>query len=143
MTTKRKASTALTRILATLDEDTIRRTRDRMLIASKIADILKAKNISQRKFAEMLGKSESEVSELLSGNRNFGLDTLSDISNCLKIDLLQISTILPTTRISKESVEIKVPKTRKPTIYDMNDVKTVSISKWWQRYPSSSLSLAF
>ena len=35
----------------------------------------------------MLGKSESEVSEWLSGERNFTINTLSDISFCLGMDL--------------------------------------------------------
>lgn len=136
MTTRRKPSAALTKVMKSLDEETIRRTRYRMLVASKIADILQAKDLSQRKFADMLGKSESEISELLSGNRNFGIDTLSDISECLKIDLLQLS-IIPTTRVSKGAAEIKISKTRKPKVYDMNDVKTIPVTRvGWQSYAS-------
>jgi len=141
MTTRRKPSATLTKIMKSLDEETIRRTRDRMLVAGKIADILQAKNLSQRKFATMLGKSESEISELLSGNRNFGLDTLSDISECLKVDFLQLSFI-PTTRVSKGDAEIKVSKTRKPKVYDTNDVKTVPVTRCgWQSYASISCPL--
>ena len=129
--------------MASLDEPTLRRTRDRMLVASKIADTLYAKNISQRKFAEMLGKCESEISEMLSGNRNFTLDTLSDISKCLKVDILQLSSI-HTTRVSKKAIEVKVSKTRSPKIYDISDVKSVSMeTRGWQIYPSNAyLSLA-
>lgn len=143
MTTRRKPSATLTKIMASLDEDTLRRTRDRMLIAGKIADTLKAKGISQRKFAAMLGKSESEISELLSGNRNFGMDTLSDISNCLKIDFLQISSI-PTTRVSKTATEVKVTKSRRPKIYDIADIQMFpAAARGWQTYQSSEcLSLA-
>lgn len=137
MTTRRKPSAALTKIMTSLDEDTLRRTRDRMLLAGYIADVLQVKGLSQRKFAEMLGKSESEISELLSGNRNFGLDTLSDISDCLKVDLLQLS-VIPTKFISGKDVEVKHSKTRKPKVYDMNEMKTVHVSKLaWQSYTSS------
>ena len=144
MKTRRKPSTTLTRIMASLDEATLRRTRDRMLVASKISDILKAKNISQRKFSEMLGKCESEISEMLSGNRNFTVDTLSDISNCLKVDIMQLSFI-PTTRISKHDIFTKVPKKRRPKIYDMNNVKSISLeSLGWQSYSlTGCISLAF
>ncbi|MEA4868677.1 hypothetical protein SDC9_59343 [bioreactor metagenome] len=144
MKTRRKPSTTLTRIMASLDEATLRRTRDRMLVASKISDILKAKNISQRKFSEMLGKCESEISEMLSGNRNFTVDTLSDISNCLKVDIMQLSFI-PTTRISKHDILTKVPKKRRPKIYDMNNVKSISLeSLGWQSYSlTGCISLAF
>lgn len=76
MTTRRKPSASLTRIINNIDEDKLRRTRDRMLVANKIADALNAKGISQKKFSEMTGRSESEVSEWLSGDRNFTIDTL-------------------------------------------------------------------
>ena len=52
-----------------------------------IADALKAKGISQKRLAEMTGRSESEVSEWLSGDRNFTIDTLSDISQYLGAEL--------------------------------------------------------
>ena len=51
MTTRRKPSASLTRIMNNIDEDKLRRTRDRMLVANKIADALKAKGISQKKFS--------------------------------------------------------------------------------------------
>jgi|LSQX01.2.fsa_nt_gb transcriptional regulator with XRE-family HTH domain len=137
MTTRRKPSKVLTKILASIDKDTLRRTRDRMLIAGKITDTLKAKNISQKKFAEMLGKSESEISEWLSGNRNFTINTLSDIYNCLGIDFLQLF-YLPTMRVSKEDAEFKISKTRNPIVYDMKGVRLVTKSfRKWQVYPSS------
>jgi len=79
MTTNRKPSASLTKIIRNLDEDKLRRTRDRMLIATKIADTLKAKGITQREFSRMIRKSESEISEWLSGDRNFTIDTLSDV----------------------------------------------------------------
>ena len=91
MTPKRKTSANLTRTITSIDQDELRKTRDRMLVASKIADSLKAKNISQTKFAEMIGRSESEVSEWLSGDGNIMADTLSDIKKILGVDLLNIS----------------------------------------------------
>ena len=93
MTTRRKPSASLTRIMNNIDEDKLRRTRDRMLVANKIADALKAKGISQKKFSEMTGRSESEVSEWLSGDRNFTIDTLSDIINSLTTDDEQIDVV--------------------------------------------------
>ena len=91
MTPKRKTSANLTRTITSIYQDELRKTRDRMLVASKIADSLKAKNISQTKFAEMIGRSESEVSEWLSGDGNIMADTLSDIKKILGVDLPNIS----------------------------------------------------
>ena len=84
---RRKPSASLTKIMSSITEEDRRRTRDRMLIAVKIADALEAKNLSQKAFGELMGKSESEISEWLSGNSDFTVDTLSDISDCLGIRL--------------------------------------------------------
>ena len=141
MTARRKPSASLTRIMNNIDEDKLRRTMDRMLVANKIADTLKAKGISQKKFSEMAGRSESEVSEWLSGNRNFTIDTLSDIKKYLGIDLLNTSSIR-TAPISKGASRIKVAKRRTPVIYDMNDILTATVSDSWLYVTPHELSVA-
>ncbi len=130
MTTRRKPSASLTRIMNNIDEDKLRRTRDRMLVANKIADALKAKGISQKKFSEMTGRSESEVSEWLSGDRNFTIDTLSDIKKYLGIDLLNTSS-MRTSLVSKEASRMKVAKKRTPVVYDMSYILIASVSNGW------------
>ena len=141
MTTKRKPSASLTRIMNNIDEDELRRTRDRMLVAIKIADTLKAKGISQKKFAEMTGRSESEISEWLSGDRNFTIDTLSDIKKYLGLDLLNISTIR-TTPVSKEASRRKIAKKKTPAIYDKSDVLISGVSNSWISASRFELSVA-
>ena len=141
MTTKRKPSASLTRIMNNIDEDKLRRTRDRMLVANKIADALKAKGISQKKFSEMTGRSESEVSEWLSGDRNFTIDTLSDIKKYLGIDLLNTSS-MRTSLVSKEASRMKVAKKRTPVVYDMSDILIASVSNGWISATRPELSVA-
>lgn len=141
MTTRRKPSASLTRIINTIDEDKLRRTRDRMLVANKIADALNAKGISQKKFSEMTGRSESEVSEWLSGDRNFTIDTLSDIQKYLGIDLLNTSS-MRTSPVSKEASRIKVAKRRTPVVYDMSDILIASVSNGWLCATRPELSVA-
>lgn len=66
-----------------------KRTENRMLLAAKIADGLKAKGWSKQKLAEELGyKSSSIVTKWLSGTNNFTADLLSDIQDALDIVLL-------------------------------------------------------
>lgn len=130
MTTRRKPSASLTRIINDIDDDKLRRTRDRMLVAVKIADTLKAKGISQKKFAKITGRSESEVSEWLSGDRNFTIDTLSDIKKCLGLDLLNIS-IMRTSPVSKDASRMKVAKKRTPVLYDMSDILISNVTSGW------------
>ena len=130
-TNRRKPSATLTKIMSSITEEEKRRTRDRMLIAVKIADALEAKKLSQKAFAELMKKSESEISEWLSGNRNFTVDTLSDISDCLGIRLLPGSE-MRTRRISTDATHRKVTKTRSPFPYIMsgNSVFSSTISEW-------------
>ena len=141
MTTRRKPSASLTRIMNNIDEDKLRRTRDRMLVANKISDALKAKGISQKKFSEMTGRSESEVSEWLSGDRNFTIDTLSDIKKYLGIDLLNTSS-MRTSLVSKEASRMKVAKKRTPVVYDMSDILIAPVSNGWISATRPELSVA-
>lgn len=141
MTARRKPSASLTRIMNNLDEDKLRRTRARMLVAVKIADTLKAKGISQKRFAEMTGRSESEISEWLSGDRNFTIDTLSDIKKYLGLDLLNIST-MRTAPVSKDASRIKVAKKRTPVLYDMSDILTSNVTSGWLSASRLELSVA-
>ena len=121
----------MTKIMSSITEEEKRRTRDRMLIAVKIADALEAKKLSQKAFAELMKKSESEISEWLSGNRNFTVDTLSDISDCLGIRLLPGSE-MRTRKISTDATHRKVTKTRSPFPYIMsgNSVFSSTTSEW-------------
>jgi transcriptional regulator with XRE-family HTH domain len=140
-TRRRKPSASLTRIMNNIDEDKLRRTRDRMLVAVKINDTLKAKGISQKRFAEMTGRSESEISEWLSGDRNFTIDTLSDIKKYLGLDLLNIPT-MRTVPVSKDASRIKVAKKRTPVLYDMSDILTSNVTSGWLSASRLELSVA-
>ena len=137
-TNRRKPSATLTKIISSITEEDKRRTRDRMLIAVKIADALEAKKLSQKAFAELMKKSESEISEWLSGNRNFTVDTLSDISDCLGICLLP-SSEMRTRRISTIATHRKVIKTRSPFPYIMSGNSVFSSKSEW----STSNNYAF
>ena len=80
---KKKATGVLGRIIANMDEKSLARTRNKMMVAARIADALRAKGITQKQMAAQMGKTESEISEWLSGDRNFTIDTLTDIEEFL------------------------------------------------------------
>ncbi|MBQ6079647.1 MAG: helix-turn-helix transcriptional regulator [Muribaculaceae bacterium] len=90
---KRKATGVMGRMLANMDSKSLARTRNKMMVAARIADALKAKGISQKQMAAQMGKTESEISEWLSGDRNFTIDTLTDIEGFLNIQLLDTKFI--------------------------------------------------
>ncbi len=141
-TSRRKPSKALTQLIASIDEDSLRRTRDRMLVACKIDEALKAKKISQKRFAEMVGRGESEISEWLSGNRNFTIDTLSDIENCLGITLLNIQE-MSVKKVPQEIIVKKPGKKLSSVIYNREDSVCINnLGTAWQRHCTGELSLA-
>lgn len=124
--------------MESIDEDQLRRTRDRMHVAIKIADALKARQISQKAFAKLMGRSESEISEWLSGNRNFTIDTLSDIKKQLNIDLLN-TTSMQTSAVSRERAKIKITK-EKASVYCTK--KTIASPNTWIAASTYKLSIA-
>lgn len=84
----RKATGVLGRMLANMDELSLAKTRNRMLVAAKIADAMRSSNMNQKQLAQKMCKTESEVSEWLSGDRNFTLDTLTEIEHTLNVSLI-------------------------------------------------------
>ena len=93
---KRKATGVLGRMIAKVDPVKLAKTRNRMIVAAKIADAMKAKNLNQKQFAKLMGRTESEISDWLSGDRNFTIDTLFDIGQALGVTFLS-ETIQYTT----------------------------------------------
>lgn len=59
-------------------------------IANRIYEILEEKGMSQKDFARLMGKTETEVSRWLSGTHNLTLATLCKISIALGENLLEV-----------------------------------------------------
>ena len=59
-------------------------------IANRIYDILEAKKMSQKDFALLMGKTETEVSRWLSGTHNLTMATICKISAALGEDVIQV-----------------------------------------------------
>ncbi len=62
-----------------------------MSISDAIAQTLSEKGLSQKDFAKLVGKTETEVSRWLTGRHNFTLATLAKISTALGRDLVKIT----------------------------------------------------
>ena len=91
--TKRKATGILAEMIAGVDRMNLVKTRNKMLLAAKIADAIKSKGLSQKTVAMQMGKTDSEISEWLSGDRNFTVDTLAEIEEYLGIHLIDTRQI--------------------------------------------------
>lgn len=89
MTTSNHKISLLDQLLEQITPIEQNRTDNRMLLAARIADVMREKNISQKALAEKLGKKHSVITLWLSGTHNFTCETLSDIEMALDIKLFQ------------------------------------------------------
>ena len=80
--------------------------RNRMILAAKIADGIKAKGWNKVGFAKEMGKEPSVITKWLSGTHNFTADTLTEIGRKLNIELLNIRSVN-----TEEPIEIVVSQT--------------------------------
>lgn len=94
-----KSNAIFERCLANADQDIIREVELNVSIANRICDILKRKGMTQRAFAQKLGKSESEISRWLTGTNGFTSATLSRMASALGEDIITI-----TSDVSKEKL---------------------------------------
>ncbi|MDD6003271.1 MAG: helix-turn-helix transcriptional regulator [Bacteroidales bacterium] len=69
-------------------------------IANRIYDILHEKGLSQKDFARMMGKTETEVSRWLSGTHNMTMATICKISAVLGEDIICVK---PREKIKSQS----------------------------------------
>ena len=59
-------------------------------IAERIDAVLKTKGMSQKMFAQLLGKRESEISKWLTGRHNFTMQTIAKIETALGCKLIDV-----------------------------------------------------
>jgi len=59
-------------------------------IANRIYDLLKAKKMTQREFAALMGKRESEISRWLTGTHGFTTTSLAKISAVLGEPIVEV-----------------------------------------------------
>jgi ribosome-binding protein aMBF1 (putative translation factor) len=71
-------------------KDEAEKIRNKMLLAAKIEDALMSSDMNKSMLAEKLKKQPSVITKWLSGTHNFTIETLWDIENILKIDLIEI-----------------------------------------------------
>ena len=81
---------AFDRILERTSKETQRQVDKNLAIANRIIEILKSQNRTQRDLAQLLSKSESEISKWLTGLHNFEIRTIYKIENVLGAEVIQV-----------------------------------------------------
>lgn len=64
-----------------------------MDIANRIYDLLQEKNMTQREFAALMGKRESEISRWLTGSHGFTTTTLAKIAAVLNDPIVEVTRV--------------------------------------------------
>jgi transcriptional regulator with XRE-family HTH domain len=91
-------------------------------VVDRIDEIMKKKNITQRSLADMLGKSESEISKWMRGTHNFTFKTISKLEAVLGESILSISSHKPAVFVFQvQSGESSTPIVVKGTIGRLNN----------------------
>lgn len=85
-------------------------------IANRIYDLIKKKGMTQREFAALMGKRESEVSRWLSGTRGFTTNTLAKISAVLGEPVVKVPEVSEQNMVSYSTFLYVCPA-------DVRDVK--------------------
>ena len=85
-----KTNKILDEIRNTISPETKMQMELSVAIANRIYDILEDKGMSQKDFARILGKTETEVSRWLSGTHNLTLSTISKISLALGENIIAV-----------------------------------------------------
>lgn len=93
-------------------------------IAARIEALLVQKGISQKDFALMLGKRESEISKWLKGSHNFTLRTIAKISCALNESIIQVAPI----REREYSMDVKLSLIISPRQNKMKEISSSSYS---------------
>lgn len=89
---EKHSSKLISELLKERDPVEIAKNKNKMLVAAKIDDGIKAKNWSRSRFAEEIGQKPSVITKWLSGTHNFTQDTLTDIELKLGIRLLDLNS---------------------------------------------------
>ena len=64
-------------------------------IANRIYEILEKKGMTQKEFAQLMGKTETEVSRWLSGTHNLTMATICKISAALNAEGVKVADCEP------------------------------------------------
>lgn len=95
----------------------------RMRTAVQIDEAMKARNISRKELADMMGRRPSEITKWLSGDHNFTSDTLAELSYYLQAKITGETPVFTATYVNVmysntlkqdfPSVNIDVPVSRR------------------------------
>lgn len=95
----------LSDILSSISPNEAKRVENKMMLAAKIDEAMKAKGWKKKDLMQAMGKkNQSEITRWLSGTHNFTCDLLTDLGVVLGNDFLNLETAKPQPVIYHVSV---------------------------------------
>ena len=108
-------------LLNNISPEESQRIENRMLLAAKIDDALKAKGWKKSDLVKALGKkNQSEATKWLSGTHNFTSDLLTDLGRALNTNFFNLESATPKS-IVYHIVTVSVPTNSSQSCY-ANDI---------------------
>lgn len=105
MNNKNKArkytSTLIENLLRDGDPIEMEKTKNKMLIAARIDDILNEIGLKKNKFAQKVGKKPSEITKWLSGTQNFTIEILVEIAYALEVNVIDLISAQEAKTVNK------------------------------------------
>ena len=103
--------------LANVSPDIREEVRLNIDIANHIHDLLKAKRMTQREFAALMGKRESEISRWLTGTHGFTTKTLAKISAVLGEPIVDVHRRASTEYVYLSIKPFSIPFSNQDVVY--------------------------
>ncbi len=113
---KVKAKGTLARFLEKEDSKNLHKVENKMLIALRIGMAIRARGWTNKQFAEAMNCPASEVSDWLSGTRNFTIDKLSEIEDVLDVELINHSLMVHRI-VANEKISYSESKRKKTDLF--------------------------
>lgn len=106
------------------------RIENRMLIAVKIGEALKAKGWKKKDLMKALGKTnQSEVTKWLSGTHNFTVDLLTDLGRVLDVNFLNLEKSQSVKEIQYKTKTVLVTVNNSVYCNDIKVARTIASDK--------------
>ena len=140
--TKNHNSQLIDELFDSISPEELERTKQKMLLAAKIEDAMKAKGWKKKDLIKAMGiNSPSIVTRWFSGTHNFQLDTLTDLQTVLGVRLIDVETKeMPAVAYSYEAQHETAAETIDP--FGSTWLPGLATGKWSIQMDNTNLAMA-
>jgi transcriptional regulator with XRE-family HTH domain len=103
---KRTSNPLIKKILSEASPLSRMQNKNRVALACRIDDLIKAKGYNNSTFAEKIGKQPSVITKWLSGTHNFTIDTLDEIAYHLGVETAYLMQSQQVQIIYQKSIQV-------------------------------------